>query len=515
MPLHQKLLTALLILLTGMLLGVLLMTMRGSWIPPERVQVRYTDITRSSESSESVSRDMDSEMRIFNPSHVFSDIARRVIPAVVYIETEIAMQQAVPDDEDHRFENQFWDRFLPRRRAQSIGSGVLISNDGHILTNHHVIEGAGKQILVLTHDRKQYKARVVGSDPSTDLAVIKIETSNTQPIVIGNSDNVNVGDWVMAVGNPFRLRSTVTAGIVSAIGRDVDIIMDRMRIESFIQTDAAINRGNSGGALVNTMGELIGINTAIASESGSYQGYGFAVPVNMAMKIGQDMIEYGTVQRAFLGVEISSVDYDQARRFGLSRVSGVEVRNIVPQGSGDLGGLKRGDVILSVNEYPVDAANRLQERIALMRPGDEVVLDVWRNKNEITLSFPLFGLDDDAIREWADATVPQPPERMEFDDDSETGVPQKSFDDGFTLAELAVLEDLPRYELVVIRVQAGSAAEQAGLQPEDIVTHLENEPVESIGEFAAEWDKRKNHEKITVRVQRNTGTESLIIQRLQ
>ncbi|TVQ70278.1 MAG: Do family serine endopeptidase [Balneolaceae bacterium] len=504
MPFHQKLLTGVLILLTGMLLGVLMMIMRGNWIPPERVQVRYTEVLRSAPPVDSLTAPVFS-----GPTTLFRDIAESVIPAVVYIETEIAMQQAVPDDEHHNFENQFWDRFLPRRRAQSIGSGVLVSSDGYILTNHHVIQGADNRIRVMTHDRRQYQATIVGSDPSTDLAVIKIETSDASPIIIGNSDYVNIGDWVMAVGNPFRLRSTVTAGIVSAVGRDVDIISDRMRIESFIQTDAAINRGNSGGALVNTMGELIGINTAIASESGTYQGYGFAVPVNMAMKIGQDMIEFGSVQRAFLGVEIASVEYEQARRHGLSHVSGVEVRSVVPRGSADLGGLKRGDVILAVNDFPVDAANRLQERIALMRPGEEVTLSVWRNKKDQQLRFPLLGLEDETIREWASAAPPQP-QPMDFGNETESGVPQKSFDAGFTLAELAILEEMSRNELVVVRVEPGSASHEAGIREEDVVTHVEETPVESLDQFTAAW-QNKDGQEIAVHVLRESRTLTITI----
>ncbi len=504
MPLHQKILTGILVLLTGMLLGALLMLMRGNWMPPERVEVRYTEVMRSSQHPDTMQTTSFS-----GPASLFGDIAEKVIPAVVYIETEVSMQQAMPNDEHHQFENQFWDRFLPRRRAQSIGSGVLISRDGYILTNHHVIDGADRRIRVMTHDRKQYQAVIVGSDPSTDLAVIKIETEDATPIVIGNSDQVRIGDWVMAVGNPFRLRSTVTAGIVSALGRDVDIITDRMRIESFIQTDAAINRGNSGGALVNTNGELIGINTAIASESGTYQGYGFAVPVNMAMKIGQDMIEHGSVQRAFLGVEITSVDYEQARRRGLSHVGGVEVRNLVPMGSADLGGLRRGDVILAVNGFPVDAANRLQERIALMRPGEEVKLNVWRDNSLVDISFPLKGLEDDTIREWA-STAPPSREPMEFEPDSESAVPQKSFDAGFTLAELAVLEEMPRNELVVVRVDQGSASYEAGLRTEDVITHLDGVPMESLRSFAGSWDGGSGRE-LTLRIQRNTGTLSITI----
>ncbi len=503
MPLHQKLLTGILILLTGMLLGALLMIMRGNWLPPERVQVRYTEVLRGSSDSE--------QLPVFSgPASLFGDIAEKVIPAVVYIETEIAMQQAVPDDENHRFENQLWDRFLPRRRAQSIGSGVLISQDGYILTNHHVIEGADNRIQVTTHNRKQYKAKVVGSDPSTDLAVIKIDTPGAHPVVIGNSDQVRIGDWVMAVGNPFRLRSTVTAGIVSAIGRDVDIITDRMRIESFIQTDAAINRGNSGGALVNTKGELIGINTAIASESGTYQGYGFAVPVNMAMKIGQDIIEFGSVQRAFLGVEIASVDYDQARRHGLTHVSGVEVRNLVPSGSADMGGLKRGDVILTVNGYPVDAANRLQERIAMMRPGEEVTLSVWRDNAESELRFPLMGLDDEAIREWASAAPPsrQP---LEFESEPESGVPQQTFDGGFTLAELAVLEDLSRNELVVVRVDPGSVSHEAGLREEDVITHINGSAIPSLKEFTDAWGTALGKGEPSLSIRRSNQSLTLVM----
>ncbi|MFO8030839.1 MAG: trypsin-like peptidase domain-containing protein [Cyclonatronaceae bacterium] len=505
MLLHQKLLTGLLILLSGMLLGVLLMITRGSWLPPERVEVRYTDISRSTHPP-----DTSGDRFPDSVSHAFTDIADMVIPAVVYIETELDMQQALPDDELHNFENQFWDRFLPRRRAQSIGSGVMISSDGYILTNHHVIDGAGERIRVITHDRKDYRGRVVGTDPSTDLAVIKIEATDATPIVIGNSDYVRIGDWVMAVGNPFRLRSTVTAGIVSATGRDVDIITDRMRIESFIQTDAAINRGNSGGALVNTRGELVGINTAIASESGTYQGYGFAVPVNMAMKIGQDMIEFGTVQRAFLGVEIASIDHQQALSAGLEHVTGVEVRSLVPGGSADNGGLKKGDVILSVNGYPVDAANRLQERIAMMRPGDEVALTLWRDQQSTKVQFPLMGMDDPAIHEWATAATAPPP-RMEFDNDSETAVPQETFDAGFTLAELVGFEELSTLELVVIHVESGRAADRAGLQQEDVVTRIGNQTPDTLQDFVRLWQAEAERGEVTLHVRRGPEEIAIVI----
>lgn len=493
---YQKILTGILLLLTGVLLGVILMISRGIWIPPERVQVRYTDIIRSTEPvNQAINEQIYSSVRHFN------DVAEQVIPAVVYIETEMAVHQQLPDDHNHQFENQFWDRFLPRQRAQSIGSGVLITSDGYILTNHHVIDGARERIKVHTHDKKQFQARLIGSDPSTDLAVIKIEKPNATPVIIGNSDHVKIGDWVLAVGNPFRLRSTVTAGIISAVGRDVDIINDRMRIESFIQTDAAINRGNSGGALVNTRGELIGINTAIASESGSHQGYGFAVPANMAVKIGQDLIEFGEVRRAFLGVEIVSIDYDQAKKSGLEIISGVLVRNLVPDGSADLGGMKQGDIILAVNGFPVGAANRLQERIALMRPGEVVTLSVWRNKHAINLQFPVMGIDNDAIRTWAVAE-PLPSEILEFDNEPYTAVPQKSFDEGFVIAELPVSNDFSKTELVIIRVSPGTPASRSGMLAEDIVTHIEDQAVSRLDDFSSRWDTIPLQHPLKVRVLR-------------
>ena len=241
----------------------------------------------------------------------------------------------------------------------------------------------GLEIKILEgmlNDKRQFEASIIGSDPTTDLAVIKIPTKNLPAAIMGNSDQVQVGEWVMAVGNPFRLRATVTAGIISALGRDVQIIDDRMRIESFIQTDAAINKGNSGGALVNTSAQIIGINTAIASQSGSYQGYGFAVPSNLAIKVASDIIQYGSVRRALVGVQIQSVDYQRALELDLPSVVGVEIISLTPEGPADKAGLKKGDIVLEVNGFPVNASNALQERIALLQPNTEAQLTIWRDK---------------------------------------------------------------------------------------------------------------------------------------
>ena len=249
-------------------------------------------------------------------------------------------------------------------------------------------------IRVTLNDKRIFTARVVGRDPSTDLAVLKIESDGLPHVLVGDSDLVEVGDWVVAVGNPFRLRSTVTVGIVSALGRNVDIIADQMRIESFIQTDAAINRGNSGGALVNQFGELVGINTAIATENGAYQGYGFAIPSNMAFKISQDLIEFGSVKRGYLGVNIVSVGQDRAAQLGLPAIEGVEIVNILRNSAAESIGLRNNDVILSVDGVKVNEANHLQERVALRRPGEEVNLEIWRSGTTTTYTVLLNGLEN-------------------------------------------------------------------------------------------------------------------------
>ncbi|MEX0681321.1 MAG: trypsin-like peptidase domain-containing protein [Balneolales bacterium] len=482
------------------------MIFRGSWVPPERIEVRYTDVTRSVDPIEA----LPGEER-YSPSYIFTEVAQNVIPSVVYIETNITVDDRMPDHEDdHQFDNRFWERFLPQRRAQSIGSGVLITRDGYILTNHHVIDGADDHIHVVTHDKKQYQAQLVGSDPSTDIAVIKIDTDSARPMIVGNSDYVGIGDWVIAVGNPFRLRSTVTAGIVSAVGRNVDIINDRMRIESFIQTDAAINRGNSGGALVNSRGELIGINTAIASESGNYQGYGFAVPINIAMKIGKDVIEYGSVQRAFLGVEISSVNQQRARKLGLEEISGVEIRDLVPGGSAALAGLRKEDVVLEVNGYTVQEANQLQERIALVRPGESITMKVWRDNNEQTFGIQMLGIENEAIKQWA-TSEPQTQDNFELNPETEFGVVQQTFDSGFTVAELASPDDVSINELVVIRIQEDSKAYNSGLTEEDVIFELNGESVNNIDSFTTIWSNIKN-KRATARLNVMRSGESVMIE---
>lgn len=264
------------------------------------------------------------------------------------------------------------------------GSGVIVTDDGYIVTNNHVIQDAS-EIEVTLNDNRKYAAEIVGTDPSTDLAVLKITEKNLQPINIGNSDDIQIGEWVLAVGNPFNLTSTVTAGIVSAKARNINLLSDRSQadlvpIESFIQTDAAVNPGNSGGALVNAKGELVGINTAIASRTGSYTGYSFAIPVNLVKKVMKDLIDYGVVQRGFLGVQITNVTQELKEENELPNTLGVYVAEVIEDGSAQKAGIKQGDVILKIGSKEVNSVAALQEEVGKGRPGDKLSVTIRDKK---------------------------------------------------------------------------------------------------------------------------------------
>lgn len=276
--------------------------------------------------------------------------------------------------------NPFFDEFFGLRRqepqiATGFGSGVILSDDGYIVTNNHVIERA-QNIKVILNNKHEYDARLIGADPSTDLALLKIDADGLPYLTYGDSDALKLGEWVLAVGNPFNLTSTVTAGIVSARARNLGINQDQYSIESFIQTDAAVNPGNSGGALVNQQGNLVGINTAIASRTGSYAGYSFAVPVTIVKKVVEDLKEFGEVQRALLGVNIMNVDAKIANEQGLDKVEGVYVAGVADNGAARQAGIKVGDVIMSVAGDRVNSSAELQEKVSRFRPGDDVKIGI-------------------------------------------------------------------------------------------------------------------------------------------
>lgn len=283
--------------------------------------------------------------------------------------------------------NPFFDELFGMRRqqqpqlAQGFGSGVILTDNGYIVTNNHVIDRA-QNIKVILNDNREFEAQLVGTDPSTDIAVLKIEAENLPFLTYGNSENLRIGEWVLAVGNPFNLTSTVTAGIVSALGRNLRINQDQLAIESFIQTDAAVNPGNSGGALVDQQGNLIGINTAIASRTGSYTGYSFAVPVTIVKKVVNDLKEFGEVQRALLGVTIGDVNAEIAEELELEKVEGVYVGSATENGAAREAGVKEGDVIIQVGKKMVKNSAELQETVSQYRPGDDVKIIVIRDKEK-------------------------------------------------------------------------------------------------------------------------------------
>ncbi len=258
------------------------------------------------------------------------------------------------------------------------GSGVIVSRNGYIITNHHVVDSGGR-VEVTLYNKRTYRALLVGKDPTTDLALLKIDEKNLPILRYADSDKVDVGEWVLAVGNPFNLTSTVTAGIVSAKGRNINILQGLYAIESFIQTDAVVNPGNSGGALVNMKGELVGINSAIMSESGGYEGYSFAIPSNLVKKIIRDLKEYGKVRRAFLGIRIIDVNEEIAADLKLSEVAGILVRRVDEGSSAEDAGLEMNDVIVAVNGHKTNTVPELQEQVARFRPGDAISVDIIRN----------------------------------------------------------------------------------------------------------------------------------------
>jgi len=317
-------------------------------------------------------------------SNTFADIAERVSPSVVTITSEHVYKHPSLErfrDYQDMLPRQLWP-FLPdgdderEMRSTSLGSGIVISKDGYIITNNHVVE-KGENIKVKFSDNEEYEAEIVGTDPKTDVALIKVNARNLVPIKMGNSDRIRVGEWVLAVGSPFSgsLSQTVTQGIVSATGRSS---VGLVRYEDFIQTDAAINPGNSGGPLVNLDGELVGVNSAIASRTGGYQGIGFAIPINMVNRVVEDLRENGRVTRAWLGVWIQAVDNDLAKAFGLEKAMGALVDDIVEDGPAEKAGLKKRDIILEFDGQEITSSNMLPTIVSTRRPGEKKKVKVIR-----------------------------------------------------------------------------------------------------------------------------------------
>lgn len=335
---------------------------------------------------------IDQQAQAFN--NAFVQVADKVTPSIVQISVVSKAKNNLP--EGFHFFFPFRDD-VPREQ-QGGGSGIIISDDGYILTNNHVVENAS-QVRVSMHNKREYDAEVVGTDPLTDLAVIKIEASGLPEAYLGDSDQIKVGQWVMAIGNPLSLTSTVTAGIISATGRNINIIRDEngYGIENFIQTDAAINPGNSGGALVDLNGSVIGVNSAIATDGMTqrYIGYGFAIPVNLAKSVANDLIANGKVSRGYIGVSIAEIDASTAKALGMKEPKGVIVQDIVKGGAAEKEDIKQGDIILKVDDREVNQPNELQSYVASKRAGSQVRLTLFRDGKEVERYVTLKSRDED------------------------------------------------------------------------------------------------------------------------
>ena len=403
----------------------------------------------------------------------FVDASESTINSVVHVTTKVVKTHIQRDPFYEFFYGPGTGNREFKQYGSGSGSGVIVSSEGYIVTNNHVIADAS-EIEVILNDNSKYTATVVGTDPSTDLAVLKIEAKELQPIALGNSDQLKIGEWVLAVGNPFNLTSTVTAGIVSAKARNINLLTDRTNknavpIESFIQTDAAVNPGNSGGALVNTQGELVGINTAIASQTGSYAGYSFAIPVNLMQKVMRDLIDFGIVQRGFLGVQIADINQEIKEKNELPSIKGVFISKVIEDGSADKAGVKDGDVILKVGSKEVNSVAQLQEEIGKRRPGDKVALTIRNKKN------------DEVVKE-----VVLRNSNGETALISKTEVTKNSAL-GATFLELT---DKEKKELNIkygVKIQSLSSGKLKGLglQEDMIITKINNEPVQSVEDLTA------------------------------
>jgi serine protease Do len=420
---------------------------------PRQIIVRETMPAQYANWSEDLLNDIRPRTFLSSAPTNFISAAERVTAAVVNIKT---MQES-------RFD--LWGNGSV---GTSSGSGVIITPDGYIVTNNHVVED-GDQVEVTLNDKREYKADIIGIDPSTDLALLKIKGKELPYLDLGNSDSLRVGEWVLAVGNPFNLESTVTAGIVSAKGRSIDILEGQDRIESFIQTDAAVNPGNSGGALVNTNGELVGINTAIITRSGRYEGYSFAVPANLVRKVIKDLRDFGVVQRGILGVFVDEINNARAEELGLKTVQGVYITRVTPGSGADEAGLQKGDVIIGINGVKTRTMPEMQEQVGRYRPGNKLNVEFFRNGKMNKAEVVLKDKSNNTIAQAADEA------------NMLTNL-------GFEVRNLT-REETKRLHVEgvkVISIYRGSTVERTNMDPGFIITKIDNKYVRSIDELIRE-----------------------------
>ncbi|MBC8185046.1 Do family serine endopeptidase [candidate division KSB1 bacterium] len=403
----------------------------------------------------------------------FSEVAEKILPSVVSIfctkvvKTNNNWNSQADELELHKFfSEKYFDFPIPNEvRQKGSGSGIIVTKDGYILTNLHVVENA-EMILVKLANNRSFKATLKGADPLTELAVVKIAGDDLPAAKFGNSDSVKIGEWVLAIGNPLELRSTVTAGIVSAIGRDVDIIADNFGVENFIQTDATINPGSSGGALVNLKSEVIGINTAIATQSGFYEGYGFAIPANLAKQVMGDLIKIGHVTRCYLGISMQDVNERIARALGLEKPYGIFIDHVSEDGPAHKAGLREKDVLIRVNGKKVNQGNIIQSIIAQKKPGEKLLLSVIRKRRTIKIFVTL------GERPFTEIKIAQPKTKKKYDN---FGFKVKTINRSLANE----LRQEIRKGVLVLEVEQFSPAHEANIRANDIILEVDEKKITS------------------------------------
>lgn len=429
-------------------------------------------------------------------SKAFTTAAKKAIPAVVYIKAEsssgeesLTGQAESPQNNDP-FGDDFFNRFfgMPNRRAPkapslSQGSGFFVSADGYILTNAHVIKGAEKITIVL-NDGREIPSTLIGLDTSTDIALLKAEGSDFPFLPLGNSQDLEVGEWVIAIGSPFQLQASVTVGVVSAVGRQNLRITD---FEDFIQTDAAINPGNSGGPLLNLESEVIGINTAIVSKSGGHMGIGFAIPSNMITPILAQIKENGSVTRGYLGIALQPIDQDMADAFGLERPEGALIAEVVKGSPAEKAGLKQGDIIVSVNKTPVKSIGSFRNEVSMTKPGTKITIQVNRNGKVLSFTITLGSYEDKAGSGFI----------MKLGMEVEPLTPNLANQLGYSTDEVGV---------VVTKVKPGSAAALAGIRPGFLVMAINHQKITTVEEFSAALEESTKNDRVLILAKQGTVT---------
>ncbi|MDZ7315144.1 MAG: DegQ family serine endoprotease [candidate division KSB1 bacterium] len=477
----------LLIVLFGVFLGVIAgLIIAANWNLPKG-SVAAEDRVFSTSRTDDLSSD-PSVASLQTMSKGFAAVAKKVKPSVVTIKSTATVRTDVPE---------FWRQFfnVPEEQIrQGLGSGVIVDENGYILTNNHVVENADE--LQVTIGTSAYDAKIIGRDPQSDLAVIKIDAKNLTPIKMGDSDELEVGEWVLAIGNPFSelLDQTVTAGIVSAKGRS-GLTRGEISFEDFIQTDAAINPGNSGGALVNLKGELVGINTMIFSTSGGNVGIGFAIPINLAKNVMKQLIEKGRVTRGWLGVYIGNVSEETAEAFGLDKPRGALVNQVTENSPAEEAGLRNGDVILKVNDKEIRDSSMLMNTIAAMAPGTRVTLTIWRDGKEKTVSVKLGERPDT------------------FAEDTQKGTKGNTL--GLEVANLTAETQRrlgTNYDeegVLVVRVVNNSPADRQGIRVGDLIKEVNRRQVTNVRQFNSVINEVKPGEVVLFRIKR--GNNSMFV----